>query len=139
METWTASGISDCASSSGRRTWSFHSALTKTRTSPSFRRLSSCYLTRGDFRLNPEHPPLIKEIAALPLLALDLAFPEGSLWERAEEWNLGRLFVHENRLPNDTILLTARLPMLLLSILLALALHRWCLDLFGPRAYLLRL
>lgn len=95
------------------------------------------YLTRGDFRLNPEHPPLIKEIAALPLLALDLAFPEGSLWERAEEWNLGRLFVHENRVPNDIILLTARLPILILSIFLALALYRWSLELFGPRAALL--
>ena len=26
------------------------------------------YLTTRDFRLNPEHPPLAKELAALPLL-----------------------------------------------------------------------
>ena len=30
------------------------------------------YVTTGDFRLNPQHPPLIKALAALPLLALDL-------------------------------------------------------------------
>ncbi|HZN05007.1 MAG TPA: hypothetical protein VFD06_15590, partial [Candidatus Polarisedimenticolia bacterium] len=53
------------------------------------------YLTRGDFRLNPEHPPLIKELAALPLLPLGLDFPEGPLWQMAEEWNIGRIFVHE--------------------------------------------
>jgi hypothetical protein len=95
------------------------------------------YLKRADFRLNPEHPPLLKEIAAVPLLFLDLAFPGGRLWERGEEWNIGRIFVHENRVRNDTILLLSRLPMLLLSILLAVALFRWGRDLFGPRGALL--
>jgi hypothetical protein len=28
------------------------------------------YWTRGDFRLNPEHPPLVKELLALPLVPL---------------------------------------------------------------------
>jgi hypothetical protein len=97
------------------------------------------YLKTGDFRLNVEHPPLIKELAAAPLLALDLAFPWGPLWEHAEEWNIGRIFVHENRLPDDTILLVARLPMLLLSLLLAAAIYRRGLLLFGPRGALLAL
>ena len=94
------------------------------------------YLTRGDFRLNPEHPPLIKQISALPLLGLDLEFPEGSLWNRADEWNFGRVFVHENRVKNDTILLLGRLPVLLLSCLLAWLLFHWSRRLFGPRAAL---
>jgi 4-amino-4-deoxy-L-arabinose transferase-like glycosyltransferase len=97
------------------------------------------YLTKGDFRLNPEHPPLIKEWAALPLLPLDLVFPSGSLWEQAEEWNIGRLFVHENRLPNDTLLLLGRLPVLLLSLLLGWFLFRWGRTLFGARGALLGL
>ena len=94
------------------------------------------YLTTADFRLNPEHPPLIKEIAALPLLPLGLDFPSGSLWDMAEEWNIGRIFVHENRLPNDTILFLARLPILLLSLLLGWGLFHWGRRLFGPRAAL---
>lgn len=97
------------------------------------------YLTTGDFRLNPEHPPLIKEWAALPLLPLDLAFPGGLLWEQAEEWNIGRLFVHENRLPNDTLLLLGRLPILALSLLLGWFLFRWGRALFGARGALLGL
>jgi len=97
------------------------------------------YLTKGDFRLNPEHPPLIKEWSALPLLPLDLAFPSGPLWEQREEWNIGRLFVHENRLPNDTILLLGRLPVLLLSLLLGWCLFRWGRMLFGARGALLAL
>jgi len=97
------------------------------------------YLTTGDFRLNPEHPPLIKEWAALPLLPLDLAFPGGLLWEQAEEWNIGRLFVHENRFPNDTLLLLGRLPILALSLLLGWFLFRWGRALFGARGALLGL
>jgi hypothetical protein len=97
------------------------------------------YLKTGDFRLNPEHPPLIKEWAALPLMPLDLAFPRGPLWEQAEEWNIGRLFVHENRLSNDTLLLLGRLPILALSLLLGWFLFRWGRTLFGARAALVGL
>ncbi len=97
------------------------------------------YLKAGDFRLNPEHPPLLKEIAALPLLPLGLSFPWGPLWEQAEEWNIGRLFVHENRLTNDTILLLGRLPMLALSIGLGWFLFAWARTLLGARGALLAL
>jgi hypothetical protein len=97
------------------------------------------YLTRGDFRLNPEHPPLLKQIAALPLLPLELDFPGGTLWETAEEWNIGRLFLHENRVPNDTLLLLGRLPILLLSLGLGAALFCWGRRLFGARGGLLGL
>jgi 4-amino-4-deoxy-L-arabinose transferase-like glycosyltransferase len=97
------------------------------------------YLTRADFRLNPEHPPLLKEIAALPLLLLELDFPGGALWEQAEEWNIGRLFVHENRVRNDTILLLGRLPMLALSVLLGWVLFRVGRRIFGDAGGLLAL
>ncbi len=33
------------------------------------------YLNNLDYRLNPEHPPLVKMFAGLPLLFLDLNFP----------------------------------------------------------------
>lgn len=36
------------------------------------------YLTTGRYFLNTEHPPLVKDIAALPLLALDLNSPDFS-------------------------------------------------------------
>ena len=97
------------------------------------------YLKTADFRLNPEHPPLIKEWAALPLLLLDLQFPAGPLWEQGEEWNIGRIFVHENRVPNDTILLLGRAQVLLLSLVLGWFLFRWGRALFGARGALLAL
>ena len=40
------------------------------------------YLTTGDYRLNREHPPLSKLLAALPLIALQ---PELPLDPQAEE------------------------------------------------------
>jgi 4-amino-4-deoxy-L-arabinose transferase-like glycosyltransferase len=97
------------------------------------------YLLTRDFRLNPEHPPLLKELAALPLLPLRLEFPFGPLWEIAEEWNIGRLFVHENRVPNDTLLLLGRLPTLVLSLLLGFSLYHWARRLFGAPGALLGL
>ncbi|HKB08510.1 MAG TPA: glycosyltransferase family 39 protein [Candidatus Polarisedimenticolia bacterium] len=97
------------------------------------------YLKAADFRLNPEHPPLIKEWAALPLLLLHLKFPWGPLWEQSEEWNIGRIFVHENLVPNDTLLLLGRLPILLLSLALGWFLFLWGRALFGPRGALLGL
>ena len=30
------------------------------------------YITRQDMRLNPEHPPLVKDLAALPLLFISV-------------------------------------------------------------------
>src|SRR5689334_12990603 len=34
------------------------------------------YLHYGDYRLNPEHPPLIKDLAGLPLQFMNLKFPD---------------------------------------------------------------
>src|SRR3989344_5819341 len=43
------------------------------------------YLTQKDYRLNPEHPPLIKDLAAFPLLFLGLNFPKDDpAWRQTE-------------------------------------------------------
>ena len=55
------------------------------------------YWTTRDFRMNPEHPPLAKLIAALPLLAfkprLDRTSPA---WNSAEEFLSGYDFLYSN-------------------------------------------
>lgn len=90
------------------------------------------YLTRGDFRFNPEHPPLPKVLAALPLLALkpDINAEAEALWKRTEgkffydNWRENRAFGEEmlyNSGNNpDELLLWTRLPMILLTFLLGL-------------------
>jgi len=41
------------------------------------------YWHNQDYRLNPEHPPLVKDVAGLPLQFLNLNFPAADYWENA--------------------------------------------------------
>mgnify|MGYP001600129432 FL=1 len=55
------------------------------------------YLKFLDYRLNPEHPPLLKIISAIPLLFLDLEFPSASpAWQNEVngQWEVGRQFLY---------------------------------------------
>ena len=76
------------------------------------------YLARRDFRLNPEHPPFIKEISALPVaLIYRIPFqPDPNLWDRAEEWRIGQDFLYRSPVEGDRILAAGRIPNLLLGV-----------------------
>lgn len=54
-------------------------------------------LTRGDFRLSPDHPPLGRLVLALPLVAQGLSFrAEGTeAWHRGDFFTVGRSFFEE--------------------------------------------
>jgi len=99
------------------------------------------YLVEGDFRLNPEHPPLAKLLAALPVrLAYDLPFePDSRLWDNTwadwtAQFKLGRSFLYASPVPAPEILQTARLPGVGLGVLLVLAVGLWAMRAFGPGA-----
>ncbi|KKW28347.1 MAG: Glycosyl transferase family 39, partial [Parcubacteria group bacterium GW2011_GWA2_52_8] len=65
------------------------------------------YLRYGDFRLNPEHPPLLKDLAAFPLLFLDLKFPDNiPAWttEPNGQWETGWHFIYHVGNDADLIL-----------------------------------
>ena len=96
------------------------------------------YWTRGDFRWNPEHPPLAKLISALPLILLRPELPvHGSAWTRRDETQMGIDFLYGNRAPADTMLLAARSMTILLSVMFVLGVAGWTRRRFGPRAALL--
>jgi hypothetical protein len=98
------------------------------------------YLRTGDFRLNPEHPPLGKLLAALPLVWLNPSLDlKSTRWTDAEGFGMGTEFLYRNHLPADLILFCGRLPVLGLSALLGLALALWTRRWFGPGAALLAL
>lgn len=98
------------------------------------------YLTTGDFRMNSEHPPLIKYLSALPLLFLDLYHPTHfKSWQEGNEWAYAHDFVYHNRLPADVILFLGRMPVMLLSLLIAYFVYKWAKELFGPYAGLFAL
>ena len=93
---------------------------------------------RGDFGLNPEHPPLVKFLATAPLLAMRLWVPEVQNRDFKHEAFLdGREFVARNG--PDNLLFTVRMPVALLTVLLALLVFFAAREMFGPVAGLLAL
>lgn len=100
------------------------------------------YVRYGDMRLNPEHPPLLKDLAGLPLLAFNLDFPlESREWQSGinEQWVLGDMFINclnPDLACNDPNLVTfwSRLPMILIAVLLGVFIYLWTKELAGPLA-----
>ena len=97
------------------------------------------YLTQQDYRINPEHPPLIKDLAAIPLLFLNLNFPTDSEeWQQNSgpppwwiQFNLGTEFLFRSGNNPQQIVFFARLPMLFLLLSLAWFTFYWARKLGG--------
>jgi len=72
------------------------------------------YLSQKDFRINPEHPPLIKDLAAFPLLFLNLNFPSDSdSWNKEvnSQWRYGWELLYNSGNNPEQMIFWARLPM----------------------------
>ena len=79
------------------------------------------YLALRDHRLNPEHPPLIKVLAAAPLLLLDVQLrPDDEAWRLRRQWEFGRRFLYRWN-DADRLLFWGRLPIVALGALLGAA------------------
>jgi len=99
-------------------------------------------LVTGDYSLNLEHPPFLKQLAALPLLPLRPRLPEIPRLAAGvdPQWEHARRFLFEaNPGAAGRLLALGRLPTVLLSLLLAFLLFRFADRLFGPPAGLLAL
>lgn len=91
------------------------------------------YWATGDYRLNPEHPPLSKLAAALPLLWMRLRFhPDTQAWANADEFALGRDFLYRNTRSADDILFRSRIVTICFAAALILVIAAWSLNRFGP-------
>ena len=101
------------------------------------------YLTQKDMRLNPEHPPLIKDLAALPLLFIKgINFPsEIKDWKEDinGQWGFGYHFFYGAGNPTDIMIFWGRIPMILILILLGFYIFKWGKELFGNKGALLSL
>src|SRR5262245_12656295 len=54
------------------------------------------YLATGDFHLNPEHPPLVKVLSAIPLLFLHPKMDlEDWTWKEGDQSRFGVKFLYE--------------------------------------------
>ncbi|MHC4329548.1 MAG: ArnT family glycosyltransferase, partial [Planctomycetota bacterium] len=93
------------------------------------------HLKTGDFHLNMTNPPLMKMVPALPLLLLNPQLPPASKdladWNLIQQWQYARTFLYDNHVDADTLLFAARLPIVLIGLLLGFFLFRWARELYG--------
>jgi hypothetical protein len=92
------------------------------------------YIAKLDGRLNPEHPPLVKIIAALPLAFQHLNFPTDSTAWKTDvngQWMMGAQFFYESGNDADKLIQWARLGPILLTLLLSILVFAWSKTLMG--------
>jgi 4-amino-4-deoxy-L-arabinose transferase-like glycosyltransferase len=96
------------------------------------------YWTRGDFGINPEHPPLAKMVATLPLLPLHLDIhPPPPVYFRGASAIGGRIFLYSHNV--DQMLLRARLGMSIFTFALGLLILLGAREMFGDVAAVIAL
>jgi hypothetical protein len=102
------------------------------------------YVTTGIFRGNPQHPPFLKELSGLSLLAGGIAWPQTQETDwflhgdvpkgNQPEWAIGNRLIAENG--PDHVLFWARLPFLFVSCLLPAVVFLWGRRMLGQTAAL---
>lgn len=104
------------------------------------------YLKLKDYRINPEHPPLAKDIAALPLMFMDLNWPKDnpafSDVKNNQWWiqyDTGTQFIWRSNNDPFAIILAARCGMILLTLALGYLIFIFARKRFGNKVALLSL
>jgi hypothetical protein len=89
--------------------------------------------TDADFGLNPEHPPMVKLLATIPLLSHPLTKPKlEDRFFKEDAFLGGKQFLYQNNA--DEILLRTRLAAATLTLLLALIVFLGTREMFGTGA-----
>lgn len=106
------------------------------------------YITQKDMRINPEHPPLIKDLSGLSVWLWSkmsnshINFPSDIKAWKSDingQWDFGFAFMYKSGNNADKMLFFGRLPMLLILLLLGFYIFKWAKELFGAKAALLAL
>jgi len=95
-------------------------------------------LKHRDFGLNPEHPPLVKMVAAVPLQSMHLREPQlQNRYFKAEAYLSGRDLIFQNDF--DTIIFRARTAASIFALMTALLAFLAAREMFGTGAGFLAL
>jgi 4-amino-4-deoxy-L-arabinose transferase-like glycosyltransferase len=96
------------------------------------------YLVTGDFRLDSEHPPLVKQLQALPLfVGYELPFnTDAEYWRQRGDYLLGYDFLYGAPIPADRLLGLSRLINLSIGCILIVVVGWWTYRLWGAAAAL---
>jgi len=97
------------------------------------------YLNTGRYFINPEHPPIIKDLSALPLLVFNPELPDFELEQEYynPQWEYGRDFLFNSGNDPDQIVFWARLAMCLGNMLLLFLLFVLLEKIWSARAGLI--
>lgn len=94
------------------------------------------YVAKGDFRLNPEHPPLVKILSAIPLAVHGFNFPTNiPAWTEYVngQWDMGTAFIYQSGNDADRLIQLARIGPMALMLLLILMTYIWSKEIMGER------
>ena len=100
------------------------------------------YIHFHDYRLNPEHPPLLKDLAGIPLQFLHVTFPANEQFWTTDangQWDAGWKFIYLPGNNTEGIIFWSRLPIILIALTLGWLIFKWAKELFGTKAGLLAL
>src|ERR1700736_1811389 len=90
-------------------------------------------LKHHDFGLNPEHPPLVKMIAAVPLLGMNLHEPQlQNRYFKTEAYLSGRDLIFQN--DHEMVIFRARMAASIFALLVALLAFLTAQEMFGTGA-----
>lgn len=92
------------------------------------------YIKFLDYRLNPEHPPLLKAFSTIPLLGLNLSFKTDSpAWasDVNGQWDVGDQFLYESGNNADQIIKTARIFPIILTLITTASIYFLSKELLG--------
>ncbi|HZZ99657.1 MAG TPA: glycosyltransferase family 39 protein [Candidatus Paceibacterota bacterium] len=99
------------------------------------------YVDRQAYLFNPEHPPLAKDLAGIPLLFLPInqniynqTYQTNWPTDVNGEWNFGRTLIFHSGVNAMTLVRLARAPELIFFILTALIVFGWARKLYDDRA-----
>ena len=101
------------------------------------------YITQFDYRLNPEHPPLLKALAALSgKIFANPSFPTYTKYWQEDingQWAQGAVFLYESGNDADSIIFWSRFPLMLLALFFGWLVFSWTKKRFGNSAAILTL
>ena len=97
------------------------------------------YLRTGDLRLSKEHPPLINLICALPLLfdkSITLPLEDPS-WNKGDWYTFAEQLLWVTNANGPSMIARARIPIMVLALLLGIITYLWAYECYGAGAALL--